>query len=75
MSNTNKNGINKFKIANVTRISIMFVTNTIFYSKILVHVLFVTFIIDIAVKQQPLDSTRIRFLNANDSSFVIPNAI
>ena len=42
MSNTNKNGPSKFKIANATRISIIFVTHTII-SKILVNVLFTTF--------------------------------
>ena len=64
MSNTNKNGPSKFKIANVTRISVTFVTQTII-SKILVHVLFVTFISVMAVNQQPLDSTRLRFLIPN----------
>ena len=55
-SNTNKNGPSKFKIASVTRISIMFVKHTI-NSKILINVLFITFISVMAVKQQPLDST------------------
>ena len=56
MSNTNKNGPSKFKISVVTRISIMFITHTII-SKILVNILFVTFISIMAVKQQSLDGT------------------
>ena len=52
----------------------MFVTHTVI-SKIPVNVLFVTFISVIVVNQQPLDSTRIHFLNPNDSSLMIPIAI
>ena len=74
MSNMNKNGPSKFKIASVTRISIMFATHTII-SKMHVNVLFVTFISIMTVNQQPLNSTGTHFLNSNDSPFMIPTAI
>ena len=74
MSNTNKNGPSKFKIENVTRISIMLITHTV-VSKILIKVICTTFISVMAVTQKSLGSTRICFPNSNDSSFMIPTAI
>ena len=54
--NTNKDGPSKFKIASVTRILIMFLKHTDI-SKILINVLFITYIGVMTVKQQLLGGT------------------
>ena len=52
----------------------MFITHAIIF-KVLVKVLFNTFICVLALNQQLLDGTGIRFLNLSDSSFMIPTTI
>ena len=52
----------------------MFITHAIIF-KVLVKVLFNTFISVMALNQQLLDGTGIRFLNLSDSSFMIPTTI